>query len=121
MLIYEVKSVVRIGYINLTLIESINILERKLKLIFGVNEQPIITEEGIVSKLDNLKDSIELEKLKLSNNLAKNSEIVGSILVNDNPVKPKKALIIIVSFVTAFILSLLLVFFMSFISKLKKP
>jgi hypothetical protein len=288
--IYEVKSVVRIGYINLTLIESINILETKLKLIFRVNDQPIITEEeGIVSnisaikkvdnfleittqaysneqalsknkevvdflqneykykideyilktnigikkleeqikyvenvtkidkeeqinflnnvdlvtienkekfnkeklnqyqeninqiskrrstndtqnmlsameilnyqnlilnlqnqienlnkekqniitekipslkrnlefdiktKLDNLKDSIELEKLKLSNNLAKNSEIVGSVLVNDNPVKPKKALIIIVSFVTAFILSLLLVFFMSFISNLKKP
>jgi uncharacterized protein involved in exopolysaccharide biosynthesis len=286
--IYEAKSVVRVGYINLTLIESINILETKLKLIFGVNNQPIITEkEGIVSnisvikkvdnfleittqaysneqalsknkevveflqneykykideytlkinidiknleeqikyvenvtkidkeeqinflnnvdlvtienkekfnkeklnqyqeninqiskrrstndtqnmlsamemlnyqnlilnlqnqienlnkekqniitekipslkrnlefdiktKLDNLKDSIELEKLKLSNNLVKNSEIVGDVLIDDNPIKPKKALIVIVAFVTGFILSIFLVFFMQLIRGFK--
>ena len=77
-------------------------------------------EFDIKIKLDNLKDSIELEKLKLTNNIAKNSEIVGDILVDDNPIKPKKSLIIVVAFVTGFILSIFLVFFMSFISNLKK-
>lgn len=89
-------------------------------------KQNIITEKipslkrnlefDIKIKLDNLKDSIELEKLKLTNN----SEIVGDILVDDNPIKPKKSLIIVVTFVTGFILSIFLIFFMSFISNLKK-
>ena len=93
-------------------------------------KQNIITEKipslkrnlefDIKTKLDNLKDSIELEKLKLINNIAKNSEVVGDVLVDDNPIKPKKSLIIVVAFVTGFILSIFLVFFMSFISNLKK-
>ena len=93
-------------------------------------KQNIITEKipslkrnlefDIKIKLDNLKDSIELEKLKLTNNIAKNSEVVGDVLVDDNPIKPKKSLIIVVAFVTGFILSIFLVFFMSFISNLKK-
>ncbi|MFW3338994.1 Wzz/FepE/Etk N-terminal domain-containing protein [Aliarcobacter butzleri] len=60
-----------------------------------------------------------LETLSLPHNL-KNSEVVGSILVNEHPIKPKKSLIVVVSFVTGFILSIFLVFFVQFINNIKK-
>ncbi|MFY4788452.1 Wzz/FepE/Etk N-terminal domain-containing protein [Aliarcobacter butzleri] len=60
-----------------------------------------------------------LETLSLPHNL-KNSEVVGSILVNEHPIKPKKSLIVVVSFVAGFILSIFLVFFIEFIRTLKK-
>lgn len=60
-----------------------------------------------------------LETLSLPHNL-KNSEVVGSILVNENPIKPKKFIIVIITFVIGFILSIFLVFFIEFIKSLKK-
>ena len=60
-----------------------------------------------------------LETLSLPHNL-KNTEVVGNILTDDNPIKPKKALIIVVAFVTGFILSIFLVFFMQFINGMRK-
>jgi uncharacterized protein involved in exopolysaccharide biosynthesis len=77
-------------------------------------------EFDIKNKLENLKDKIELEKLKLTNNIAKNSEIVGHIQIEDEPIKPKKALMVVVTFVTGLILSIFLVFFMQFINNTKK-
>ena len=77
-------------------------------------------EFDIKNKLENLNDKIELEKLKLANNIAKNSEIVGDLQIKDNPVKPKKSLIVVVAFVTGFIMSIFLVFFMQFISNMRK-
>ena len=77
-------------------------------------------EFDIKNKLENLKDKIELEKLKLTNNIAKNSEIVGDVQIEEEPIKPKKALIIVVAFVTGFILSIFLVFFMQFVNSMKK-
>lgn len=50
----------------------------------------------------------------------KNSEIVGKILTNESPIKPKKSLIVVVAFVTGFILSIFLVFFMQFIAGFKE-
>ena len=49
-----------------------------------------------------------------------NSHIVGSILTNDYPEKPKKKLILIVSFITGLILSIFLVFFLEFIRSIKE-
>ena len=60
-----------------------------------------------------------IETLLLPHNI-KNTQIVEKILTNDEPAKPKKSLIIVLAFVTGFILSIFLVFFMSFISNLKK-
>lgn len=46
---------------------------------------------------------------------------IGDITISNEPInKPKKTLIVIVSFVTAFILSIFLVFFIEFIKSLKK-
>lgn len=60
-----------------------------------------------------------LETLFLPYNL-KNSEVVGKILVDDEPIKPKKALIIVVAFITGFILSIFAVFFIQFINNMRK-
>jgi len=50
----------------------------------------------------------------------KNSQIVGSIITNDYPIKPKKKLIVVVAFVTGFILSIFIVFFLEFIKGIKE-
>ena len=75
------------------------------------------TEKQVIlnEKIPTLKRNYELEKLKLTNSTAKNSEIVGQMEIDENPVKPKKALIIIVAFITGFILSIFIVFIREFI------
>lgn len=70
-----------------------------------------------INKLLNRKKV--LETLSLPHNL-KNSEVVGSILVNEHPIKPKKSLIVIVAFITGFILSIFIVFFLQFINNVRK-
>ena len=80
--VYEVKSVVRIGYINSSLVENQNILEKKLRLIFGVeNKYPITKEEGIVSDISAVKkvdNFLEITTQAFSNEKAvsKNKEVV---------------------------------------------
>ncbi|OCL92952.1 Wzz/FepE/Etk N-terminal domain-containing protein [Arcobacter porcinus] len=68
-------------------------------------------------KLDENKKIVEL--LLLPHNY-KNTKIVGDIILNDFPVKPKKSLIVAVAFVTGFILSIFLVFFREFIRGFKE-
>lgn len=77
-------------------------------------------EFDIKNRIEKIKDNISLEKLKLTNNRAKNSEVVGDILVDENPIKPKKLLIIVVAFITGFILSIFAVFFIQFINNMRK-
>lgn len=49
------------------------------------------------------------------------TEQIGDITISNEPInKPKKSLIIIVAFVTGFILSIFLVFFIEFVRSLKK-
>ncbi|RBQ26052.1 Wzz/FepE/Etk N-terminal domain-containing protein [Arcobacter sp. CECT 9188] len=94
--------------------EKENILSEKIP---NLNRE---LEYNIKNQLEDLSDQIELEKLKFTNNVAINSEIVGNILINDYPIKSRKTLIIIVSFVIGFILSIFLVFFINFINNLRK-
>lgn len=60
-----------------------------------------------------------LESLILEHNI-RNSEVVGQIQVDDEPIKPKKLLTVVVSFLGAFIFSIFIVFFMQFIDNLKR-
>lgn len=55
-----------------------------------------------------------LQKSLLPHNY-KNSAVVGEIMVNEYPIKPKKRLIVAVSFVTSLILSIFGIFFVEFI------
>lgn len=100
-------------------------------------EKRDISNEIILNK-SNLYDLIEqkenltnidlnklLERKKLLETLSspynfKNTEIVGNILIGDNPIKPKKALTVVVAFVTGFILSIFMVFLMQFINSMRK-
>jgi uncharacterized protein involved in exopolysaccharide biosynthesis len=50
----------------------------------------------------------------------KNTEVIGNIMTNDYAIKPKKKLIVIVAFITGFILSIFLVFFLEFIKGFKE-
>ena len=94
--------------------EKQNILSEKIPKL---NRQ---LQYDIKNSIDDLNDKINIEKLKLTNNYSKNSEIVGNIQVDDNPIKPKKALIIVVAFVTGFILAIFVVFIMQFVSSMRK-
>ena len=70
--------------------------------------------------INNLKeDRLLVASLMLPHNY-KNTQVIGEIITNDDPVKPKKGLIVVVAFVTGFILSIFLVFFLEFISKNKE-
>jgi len=53
-----------------------------------------------------------VESMLLPHNY-KNSEVIGRVITNDYPVKPKKKLIVAVAFIAGFILSIFLVFIMN--------
>jgi len=71
---------------------------------------------SLKSKISIINNEIEIEKIK--KNTVKNSEIVGKFIKNYTPIKPKKVLSILVAFITGFIISVFLVFFIKFISNL---
>ncbi|UXC30003.1 Wzz/FepE/Etk N-terminal domain-containing protein [Aliarcobacter butzleri] len=117
-------------------LKNINKLDPSISALKLMEKRDI--SNAIISNKSNLYDLIEekenlinieinklldrkkiLETLSLPHNL-KNSEVVGSILVNEHPIKPKKSLIVVVSFVTGFILSIFLVFFVQFINNMRK-
>jgi len=79
------------------------------------------------TQLQNLKTYIsalknEEEKLNLSitPSMVKPTHIVGEIETLDNPMKPKKKLIVIVAFITGLMLAVFLAFFLEFIRGIKE-
>lgn len=75
---------------------------------------------------NNIKDAVAFiinkhtEKAKFYENVIMTKQI-GNIVIDDNPInKPKKLLIVVVSFVSGFILSIFLVFFMQFVNSIRK-
>lgn len=70
-----------------------------------------------ISKLKNKEQEL---KLSITPFMMKSTHIVGEIETLDKPIKPKKALIVIVAFITGLMLSIFLAFFLEFISSAKK-
>lgn len=75
---------------------------------------------------NNIKDAVTFiinkhtEKAKFYENVIMSKQI-GNIVIDDNPInKPKKTLIVVVSFISGFVLSIFLVFFMQFINSIRK-
>lgn len=104
----------------LLLMEKRDLMKTVLDLeknIFELKEKMNNSLVQNMNKLSNKKT--EIESLLLSHNY-KNTQIVGEIITNDYPTKPKKKLIIVVSFVTGLILSIFLAFFLEFISNRKE-
>ena len=75
-------------------------------------DESLAVKFELVSKINDLE-------LQISPHNIQNTKLMGDIITNEYPVKPKKKLIIAVSFVTGFILSIFLVFFMEFIRSFK--
>ncbi|RXJ94933.1 hypothetical protein CRU94_07300 [Arcobacter sp. AHV-9/2010] len=74
-------------------------------------------DELLTTTLYKLEESKQTaESLLLPHNY-KNTQIVGEIITNDFPVKPKKKLIVAVAFVSGFIISIFLVFLLNFIKQ----
>ena len=75
---------------------------------------------------NNIKDAVAFiinkhtEKAKFYENVIMSKQI-GNIIIDDNPInKPKKTLIVVVSFITGFMLSIFLIFFMQFVNSIRK-
>ena len=84
---------------------------------FGENK------DNIKNKLEKIKEFIMVRHQKLSNfyDIAVQTEQIGDIKISEESInKPKKALIVTVAFITGFILSIFLVFFIQFIQSIKK-
>lgn len=77
-------------------------------------------DELLTTSLYTLEENKKIVELLLLPHNYKNTQVVGEIMTNDFPAKPKKSLIVAVAFVTGFILSIFLVFLMNFIRSSKE-
>ena len=85
--IYEVKSYVEIGFIDKEILEELNVLEQKLKVIFSVEDMKFEKdsfEKGIVTSIKQVKavkNFLEIKTEALSNEAAtaKNKEVLKFI------------------------------------------
>jgi capsular polysaccharide biosynthesis protein len=91
------------------------IIDLNLK-IMDMKDKKEMMESNSIAKLEEQK--LLIQALMLPHNY-KNTDIIGKVLTDDYPVKPKKILIVIVAFVTGLILSIFLVFFLEFINGMK--
>ena len=87
---------------------SINLNTKNVELLDVKNRMYKISE-----------DLSDIKSLLLPSNI-KETQILGSIIKNDYPIKPKKKVIFAVALGTSFILSIFLVFFMNFIQGFKE-
>ena len=79
-------------------------------------------KDNIKNKLEKIKEFIMVRHQKLSNfyDIAVQTEQIGDIKISEEAINDKKALIVTVAFITGFILSIFLVFFIQFIQSIKK-
>jgi len=79
-----------------------------------------VQAQALQSRISTLKAKEYTIKLSISPLRIKQTHIVGEVEILDSPVKPKKLLIIIVTFITALMFSVFLAFFLEFLHGLKK-
>jgi capsular polysaccharide biosynthesis protein len=119
-----IVSVQLVSYQNLILNAQNQLSELKLQIeqiIKDTIPKLLIKKENINNiQIKNLEEKIETIKFSISEQNISNTRLVGDYIVKEYPSKPKKSLIIVVAFVTGFILSIFMVFFMQFISAFRK-
>ena len=107
--------------VNLIKIDIKNLIIKKENIINDkINDLNIKINVDLEKQINDLIILIDKNKLRLKPHYATNSIIVGNLIAKDNAIKPKKKLIVIVSFVTGLILSIFIVFFMNFIQGFKE-
>lgn len=90
---------------------KINNLEQQKKLLDDKQNQ----FEGSLAIKFNLLSQIDDLHLQISSHNIKASKQIGAIILNEYPIYPKKYLVISIAFISGFILSIFIVFFMEFI------
>jgi uncharacterized protein involved in exopolysaccharide biosynthesis len=70
---------------------------------------------NIDSKIFDLENKINTLEQKNSDQMIEKTSKVGAYIVNENPIAPKKKLIVIIAFITGFIFSIFFVFLRDFI------
>jgi uncharacterized protein involved in exopolysaccharide biosynthesis len=129
----DFKSQLRLLNKNISKIEKKDPSLTALKLMEKRDLYTYIAELNMkLMELQSQKDTLEttmisdlMQNRRLINSMLlphnyKNSGIVGETIVKSYPVKPKKSLIVIVSFVTSLILSIFITFLMEFVRDAKK-
>ena len=103
------------SYVSLIKQNIKNLQQQKLELESSKNkfDGSMAIKFDLTSKIDNLN-------LEISSYNIKQTELLGDIITNEYPIKPKKKLIVTVAFVTGLILSMFLVFFIEFIKGIRK-
>ena len=103
------------SYVSLIKQNIKNLQQQKLELESSKNkfDGSMAIKFDLTSKIDNLN-------LEISSYNIKQTELLGDIITNEYPIKPKKKLIVTVAFVTGLILSVFLVFFIEFIKGIRK-
>ncbi len=76
-------------------------------------------EQILKDAIPKLEQKKEIMSFKISEQNLTNTRLVGDYIISNYPSKPKKSLIIVVSFITGFILSIFIVFFMKFIKSFR--
>ena len=85
-------------------------IDMQKSVLKGLRNQKYILETTTIYDLTEKKRLAELTLLPSN---YKNSEIIGGVLTNNHPIKPKKKPIVMVAFIAGFILSIFLVFIMN--------
>lgn len=67
-----------------------------------------------------LREKHKLAMLSMQSHNYHNTEIIGNIITQEAPVKPKKKLIVIVAFIAGLMLSIFLAFFLEFLQGIKR-
>lgn len=106
---------------NLKNIQIIN-LEKEKENILNEDIRKLRYELDIAIPNKKLKIQQDIDKLlyNISSLNLQNSKVIGEYIVKTSPAKPKKKLIIAVAFMTGFILSIFIVFFMEFLRGFKE-
>jgi formate dehydrogenase maturation protein FdhE len=107
---------VEIEKINNEIIPSLEIKKKNIEED-AIRKLKYKLKVELPNKRTRLLEQIEQLKYLNSEQNIQNSKVIGSYIVHDYPIKPKKKLIVIVAFVTGLILSIFLVFFLEFIGK----
>ncbi len=96
-------------------------LYRKKENIINDKLRKLILKKDVLlkEKENRIIDEIKVEQNKLTKNYVNNSEIIGEIIIDDYPIKPKKKIIIILTFIISLIFSIFIVLLLNFVNNLK--
>ena len=102
-------------------VASLSKIDPALAAIYALQvSQKDLTLSEIKNTMITIKNKIEELKDSISTNNVEFTKMIDKIQVLENPIKPKKALIVVVAFIASLIFSIFLIFFLNYIEGMKK-